>query len=164
MPVNHNLTSSITTGQVRSLSLDECMARLASHRDGRLGYQTGRGYRSVVVIYTLLRDQIVFSLPDYNDIVHYAPGRFVTLEVEGTEFGTECFCSIGVSGIAQFAEPGDEPLKPDQPDETWPSGVCTRTLCLPMTKVEGTEWESGAWKQTCLSDLSPSIGPTLANT
>ncbi len=58
-------------------------AWLTEHHEGRLDYETGRGFRSVVVLYAIADGQILFRLPDYNDIVHYAPGERVTLEVDG---------------------------------------------------------------------------------
>ena len=67
----------------RKLSAGECRAVLASHHEGRLGYQSGRGPRSVVVSYAITEDAIMMRLPDYNDAVHYAPGAEVRLEVDG---------------------------------------------------------------------------------
>ena len=69
--------------RLRRLSPHECKAWLCSHHEGRLGYQSGRGHRSVVVSYAVAGDQILVRLPDYNDIVHYAPGAEVSLDVDG---------------------------------------------------------------------------------
>ena len=55
--------------RLRRLSAHECKAWLCSHHEGRLGYQSGRGHRSVVVSYAIADDQILVRLPDYNDIV-----------------------------------------------------------------------------------------------
>ena len=69
--------------RTRKLSRHECRALLWSHHEGRLGYQSGKGPRSVVVSYAVAEDQILVRLPDYNDIVHYAPGSEVSLDVDG---------------------------------------------------------------------------------
>ena len=69
--------------RLRRLSVHECKAWICSHHEGRFGYQSGRGHRSVVVSYAVAGDQILVRLPDYNDIVHYAPGSEVSLDVDG---------------------------------------------------------------------------------
>ena len=69
--------------RLRRLSPHECKAWVCSHHEGRLGYQSGRGHRSVVVFYAVADDQILVRLPDYNDIVHYAPGAEISLDVDG---------------------------------------------------------------------------------
>ena len=48
---------------------------------GTVGYLTGRGPRAVVVNYAVTDDQVVFRLPEYNEICQYAPGREITLNV-----------------------------------------------------------------------------------
>jgi hypothetical protein len=91
--------------RLRRLSPHECKAWLCSHHEGRLGYQSGRGHRSVVVLYTIAEDQILMRLPDYNDIVHYAPGCEVRLDVDG---GTPAAHreTVIVTGTAELAEGG----------------------------------------------------------
>ena len=44
--------------RTRRLSPHECKAWLCSHHEGRLGYQSGKGPRSVVVSYSVAEDQI----------------------------------------------------------------------------------------------------------
>jgi len=44
--------------RLRRLSPHECKAWVCSHHEGRLGYQSGRGHRSVVVFYAVAGDQI----------------------------------------------------------------------------------------------------------
>lgn len=125
----------------RRLSRPECREWLVNHHQGRLGYATGRGPRSVVVNYALAGDQVVFRLPDYNDIVRYAPGERVTLEVEGVHASVGDFETVIVTGQAELAgEPSAEAEV--ALDEEWPSGVSTHVLCLPMTQVEGFEHEA----------------------
>jgi hypothetical protein len=69
--------------RLRRLSPHECKAWVCSHHEGRLGYQSGRGHRSVVVFYAVAGNQILVRLPDYNDIVRYAPGAEISLAVDG---------------------------------------------------------------------------------
>ncbi len=125
--------------QVRRLSARECRAWLASHREGRLGYQTGRGPRSVVVRYAITDEQIMFRLPDYNDIVHYVPGERVTLEVEGLHAAVGDFDTVLVTGEARLAAHHASVVQATQFEEHWPAGVATSVICLPMTEVEGFE-------------------------
>lgn len=125
--------------RLRRLSPHECKAWVCSHHEGRLGYQSGRGHRSVVVFYAVAGDQVLVRLPDYNDIVHYAPGAEISLAVEG---GTPAAHreSVTVTGTAELAENTQRPLI-DQAafEEDWPSDVRTSVICLPLNTVEGFE-------------------------
>ena len=58
----------------RPLTTGECRRWLQEHHEGRLGYLSGRGPRSVVVSYAVADDEILMRVPDYNDIAQYAPG------------------------------------------------------------------------------------------
>jgi len=129
-----------TSRQTRQLSTGECRDWLTSHHEGRLAYQTGRGPRSVVVNYAVTERHIMFRLPDYNDIVHYAPGERVTLEVEGVDAPVRAFESVSVTGQAQLA-PGDDPAALTEAvfEEQWPAGVSTSVICLPITEMVGFE-------------------------
>jgi nitroimidazol reductase NimA-like FMN-containing flavoprotein (pyridoxamine 5'-phosphate oxidase superfamily) len=124
---------------VRRLSPRECQDWLTSHGEGRLGYPTGRGPRSVVVRYAMADGNIVFRLPDYNDIVHYAPGEHVTLEVDGPKAPRGDFETVIVRGRAERAREQQEHVEEAAFDEQWPSGVSTTVIRLPMTDVEGFE-------------------------
>ena len=125
--------------RLRTLSPHECKAWLSSHCEGRLGYQSGRGHRSVVVLYAVADDQILVRLPDYNEIVRYAPGAEVSLAVDG---GTSAAHreTVIVTGTAELAEGAKRPLI-DQAafQEGWPSDVETSIICLPLKAVEGFE-------------------------
>ena len=122
----------------RRLSHGECRDWLSSHREGRLGYQTGRGPQSVVVCYALTDEQVVFQLPDYNDIVHYAPGERVTLEVDGLHAAVGQFETVTVTGQAQrVTEQDGSAIAGSHLDEQWPSSLSTTVIRLPMTDVEG---------------------------
>jgi len=129
-------SSSTQALAVRRLSPSECRRWLDNHQEGRLAYGSGRGPRSVVVSYTVAEEQIVVRLPDYHEIVHYAPGAVVTFEVEdltGTVPGLE---TVSVSGTAALVC-GDERLTDVSFVESWPAGVSTSVVRLPMTAVEG---------------------------
>jgi nitroimidazol reductase NimA-like FMN-containing flavoprotein (pyridoxamine 5'-phosphate oxidase superfamily) len=125
--------------RTRRLTPHECKAWLCSHHEGRLGYRSGKGPRSVVVSYAVAEDQIVLRLPDYNDIVHYAPGAEVSLDVDG---GTPAAHreTVVVTGQAAIAENDQERLI-DQTAllEQWPPDVPTHVICVPLTAVEGFE-------------------------
>jgi hypothetical protein len=125
--------------RLRRLSPHECKAWVGSHHEGRLGYQSGRGHRSVVVFYAVAGDQILVRLPDYNDIVHYAPGAEISLAVEG---GTPAAHreTVTVTGTAELAENTQRPLIGQAAfEEDWPSDVRTSVICLPLNTVEGFE-------------------------
>jgi hypothetical protein len=104
-----------------------------------LGYQSGRGHRCVVVSYAVAGDQILVRLPDYNDIVRYAPGAEISLDVDG---GTPAARreTVIVTGTAELAESAQRPLI-DQAAfvEDWPADVRTSVICLPLNAVEGFE-------------------------
>ena len=125
--------------RLRRLSSHECKAWLASHHEGRLGYQSGRGPRSVVVSYAVADDKILVRLPDYNEIVRYAPGAEVSLDVEG---GTPAAHreAVTVTGTAELAENAHRPLIDKAAfEEDWPPDVRTSIICLPINAMEGFE-------------------------
>ena len=122
----------------RQLTERECRTWLSSHREGRLGYVTGRGPRAVVVNYAVTDEQIVLRLPDYSEITQYSLGEEVTLEVDGQE------PSIGASEIVTVrgrAHRPDDPAIVSTVDlgESWPAGIRTNVMCVDLTTVQGTE-------------------------
>jgi hypothetical protein len=125
--------------RTRRLSPHECRAWLCSHHEGRLGYRSGKGPRSVVVSYAVAEDQILLRLPDYNDIVHYAPGSEVSLDVDG---GTPAAHreTVVVTGKAALAGNRQGPLIDRTAFlEEWPPDVQTSVICVPVTAIEGFE-------------------------
>lgn len=139
MPTVHLSASRHPNSPARRLSIVECRDWLASHREGRLAYQTGRGPRSVVVSYAVTDEQIMFRLPDYNDIVHYVPGERVTLEVDGRHAPLGDFETVLVTGEAQLAGQQASVVQQTHFAEHWPVGVAISVICLPMTEIEGFE-------------------------
>jgi hypothetical protein len=81
----------------------------------------------------------LLRLPDYNDIVQYAPGSEVSLDVDG---GTPAAHreTVVVTGRAALAGNRQEPLI-DQTAflEEWPPDVHTSVICVPVTAIEGFE-------------------------
>lgn len=123
----------------RRLSRAECTDWLSSHREGRLGYTSGRGPRSVVVSYAMAGEHIVVRVPDYNDIAHYAPGAAVTFDVEDDQAEPAPRPeTVSVSGTAALVDRPDE-LGGVDFAESWPDGVGTAVVSLPLTAVEGFE-------------------------
>ena len=120
----------------RRLTSRECRAWLADHHEGRLGYQSGRGPRCVVVSYALAGDQVLVQVPDYNEIAHYAPGAEVAFEVDGRQ--ADHRESVRVRGRAALAGPASK-VDESAFTEHWPAGVCTSVVCLPLSALEGYE-------------------------
>ena len=127
----------------RRLSAAECQAWLSSHDEGRLSYLSGRGPRSVVVLYELANDKFVMRLPDYHDAAHYAPGTEVRLDVEGV--GNASLEAVRVEGRAVLADPAPtaapDGIGPELRDEA--SSVAISVVCLPLSHVEGYETDPG---------------------
>ncbi|MCW2810253.1 MAG: hypothetical protein JWP61_711 [Friedmanniella sp.] len=123
----------------RPLSAPECRSWLEHHREGRLGYHTGRGERAVVVNYAIAGDQAVIRVPEYSEVFRYAVGAPTTLLVEGRGPETGWSEAVTVSGRAEEPPSPDRTLSEVQLDEDWPPGVQTHVLCLPLTSLRGTE-------------------------
>lgn len=110
---------------------------LTAHHQGRLDYETGRGCRSVAVLYAVADGQILFRLPDYNEIVHYAPGEQVTLEVDGARVVSDHPLTMNVTGTAALLESGQISVScEDLFEESWPAEMSTRIIGLPLTTVQ----------------------------
>ena len=123
----------------RRLSAAECHAWLSSHDEGRLSYLSGRGPRSVVVLYELANDEVVLRLPDYHDAAHYAPETEVRLDVEGVgNAGREAVRVVGRAVLADRAPTAaPDGIGSEFHDEA--SRVATSVVCLPLSHVEGYE-------------------------
>ena len=130
---------------LRSLSLAECRRWLQQHHEGRLSYLSGRGPRSVVVSYAVAGDEVLVRVPDYNDIAQYAPGAEVTLAVDGVVEpnppSSPEIEEVSVTGIAAQADAAHRPPQVDTVrfDESWPTGVKTSVVSLPMTQLTGVQ-------------------------
>jgi hypothetical protein len=120
--------------ECHQLTASECRRWVEQHLEGRLGYLSGRGPRSVVVSYAVVGDQIRVRVPDYNDIAHYAPGARVTLAVDGQAEDTSAIEEVSVTGTAgRDRAPSDTaPF-----DESWPAAIKTSVVTLPLAEMEG---------------------------
>ena len=128
------------------ISLD-CRIWLGQRHEGRFSYLSGRGPLSVVVTYVLIGDQILLQVPEYNDITQYAPGRKVSLVVDGRVEARlnqpgRTIDAITVTGTAAVApEGGRWSVAAALFEESWPAGVRTRIVSLPLTELDVRERE-----------------------
>jgi hypothetical protein len=86
--------------------------------------------------YAVTDDQVVFRIPEYNELTQYAPGQYITLEVS-ENCGTEV-SEVSVTGVGHWA---DETSAMDQTvdlRECWPPEVITRILRLDLTDIHGS--------------------------
>jgi hypothetical protein len=126
-----------------TLSEPECRSWLAAHGEGRLAYRSGCGDRAVVVCYALGEDELVFRLPEYSPVLPYLPGTQITLEVEERTADDRAE-AVRVTGTARAAVDEDAVLRLVTPAESWPAGVSTHLVCLPMTDVDGVVYPLSA--------------------
>ena len=124
------------------LSEPECRSWLATHGVGRLAYHSGCGDRAVVVCYALGEDEVVFRLPEYSPVLPYLPGTQITLEVEERTADDQAE-AVRVTGTARAADE-DARVRRVTPAESWPAGVSTHLVCLPMTDVDGVVYPLSA--------------------
>ena len=122
----------------RVLTNLECRSWISNHDEGRLGYQTGRGPRAVVVSYAVTDDQVVSRVPEYNEIGQYAAGRQITMRVSAVT--TDAFTEVVVAGIGHLAEDQARIAETTDLPEEWPTGVSTHLVCLDLADLEGSTW------------------------
>ncbi len=104
-----------------------------------MGYTSGRGPRSVVVSYAMAGNQIIVRVPAFNDIAHYAPGAPVTVVVEDAQAEPDPRPeTVSVFGTAELVDQSEDLGRVDFA-ESWPDGVGTAVVSLPLTAVEGFE-------------------------
>ncbi len=119
----------------RSLTRAECRAWIAGHDEARLRFDTGRGPRSMVVGYAVRADEVLLLLPEYHPATGYLLDAPVVLEVEGAgDEGT--WESVRASGVA-YGGPAGESVSVRPYGASWPSGVATHTVHVPLDRVEG---------------------------
>ena len=89
----------------------------------------------MVVLYAVAAGQILMRLPDYNDIVHYAPGEQVTLEVAGAVTPTGDLGTVTVTGTARLL--GSEQIESRATRSSWNRGLRSSTsiIGLPLDDV-----------------------------
>jgi hypothetical protein len=120
----------------RAMTNQECRSWLMRHGEGRLGYLSGRGPRSVVIAYALNGRAIMMRIPDYNEMAQYVPGRSVTLDVTGfaTEDAIERVQVTGQAAVCETIGAGD---LIGLPDEGWPEDLSTVTVSVPLEDIQG---------------------------
>jgi hypothetical protein len=121
----------------RRLSSAECHVWLRKRSQGRLGHLTGRGPRSTVVGYAVTDDQVVFRVPEYNEICQYAPGRPITLSVDGGGANIRSHTEVVVTGIGHIPERPEDLAEAVDGLEGWPLSVSTHLICLGLAVIEG---------------------------
>jgi hypothetical protein len=123
----------------RPLSAQECWAQLRDHREGRLGYLSGRGPRHVVLPYSVRDHELLVRVPAYNEAGQYAVGRRVTFDVIAP-LDAATAGRVEVTGHARLVDGVAEGL--DAPgDEAWPSDLPSRLVGLRVDGVHGTTEE-----------------------
>ncbi len=118
-------------------------AWLAEQHEGRLGYLSGCGPRSVVVRFAVCGDSVVIRLPEYHQALGYASDRQVCLQVDGASGSARGRTSLEVHGKARRAD--GERITAGATEalgECWPDGVRTHQLVLPLTEV-ALRYETG---------------------
>ena len=121
----------------RALTKLECRRWLGNRHEGRLGHQTGRGARTVVVNYAVTDSQLLFRLPEYNEICQYAPGREITMRVcslSDNHTSTE----VVVTGVGYLEDDRAHGAGSVDLTEHWPTGVSTHLVCLDLADVHGS--------------------------
>jgi hypothetical protein len=104
----------------------------------------------VVVRYAVTDDQVVFWLPEYNEICQYAPGRQITLTVSYVCASTRTCTEVVVTGVGFVPDHQANLLEAVDLVEEWPPGVSTHLICLDLAVVEGTQGvRSGDFGSQC---------------
>ncbi|SEQ81790.1 hypothetical protein [Microlunatus flavus] len=117
------------------LSREECWSHLRRHHQGRLGYESGRGPRHVVLPYAVWDDRVVVRVPAYSEAAQHAADRVVTFDVvEPLAPGTAG--RVEVHGHARLSAPEGAVLGA-LPDEHWPADLPSRLVWLQVEDLHG---------------------------
>jgi hypothetical protein len=81
--------------------------------------------------------QVVFRLPEYNEICQYAPGRSITLSVDCAAADTHSRTQVVVTGVGRTPDHQEDLGAVVDLLEEWPSSVATHLLCLDLAVLEG---------------------------
>jgi hypothetical protein len=90
-----------------------------------------------VVGYAATDDQVVFRVPEYNEICQYAPGCPITLSVDCGGVGTHSRTEVVVTGVGHPPELEEDLAEAVDLLEEWPSSVSTHLICLDLAVIEG---------------------------
>lgn len=113
----------------------DVQAWLVREHEGRLGYTTGRGPRTVVVRYAMSAGRLVFRLPEYSSALGYARDRAVTLQIDGGS-GPTANARVLVSGTAELVDEATTLDTEPALDEHWPDGVSTHVVALTASRID----------------------------
>jgi hypothetical protein len=117
------------------LSGVRCREWIAQHEEARLGFETGHGPRSVVIGYAVCGDEVVLLLPEYHPATGYLVDAPVTLEVEGAS-ASGAWVAVRASGVAHPGAATERDVVHPY-GATWPEGVATHTVHVPLAHLEG---------------------------
>jgi len=124
-----------TRPETRALSRAECEEWIAGHDEARLGFDTGRGHRSVVVGYAVGAAEVLLLLPEYHPATGYVMGAPVTLEVEAA-VAEDTFESVRATGVA-YPGSATEAESWHPYGASWPPGVAAHPVHVPLEELEG---------------------------
>ena len=93
----------------------------------------------MVVRFAVTDDQVVFRLPEYNEICQYAPGRQITVNISYVCASTRTCTEVVVTGVGFVPDHQANLLEAVDLVEDWPPGVSTHLICLDLAVVEGTQ-------------------------
>lgn len=128
-----------TTGRPARAPATACdpdpLLLLQKGHEGRLGYLSGRGPRSVVVRFRLTGDGIRIRLAEYHEAVGYADGRQVSLQVEEAPGDGRSPSTVEVRGRARLAPYPMQAAGATADLERWPASVATHELVIPLTEL-----------------------------
>ena len=117
---------------------------LSSAEEAQLAYETGHGWRHLVVRYAVCDGRLMFRLPEYSSALGYARDQRVAIEVPMRDRRGASNGHVMVSGTA-FEVSGDARARAESVlDERWPDGVVTHVLALPTTELELVETDPAA--------------------
>jgi hypothetical protein len=85
----------------------------------------------LVVRYTVCAETVLVRVPTYNDLLQYAPGQPIALEVD-ERCGAREFEHVVVSGTASLVDQDPGALVED-----WPTDLPTRLIGLPIKSLHG---------------------------
>jgi hypothetical protein len=117
---------------------------LREGHEGRLGYLSGRGARSVVVRFALTADGIRIRLAEYHEAVGYADGRQVSLRVEEMPGAGRSPSTVEVRGRAHLAPYPTRETEQASDLERWPADVATHEMVIPLTELTVLSAGAGA--------------------
>lgn len=120
----------------RAMTAAECRSWLSSHGEGRLGYESGRGPRHVVVAYVLEGDDVVFRVTDFNEITQYAPGHRVDLTVSGRD-GETTRQRVTATGRATLRPDTRSAVLHQLSDDPRPGGPSTVVIGVRLETIHG---------------------------